>query len=92
MARSGKNWDELETEALARKKPGPSCSVKVLLEWLHEHDPKGADTIVRVMANHRLSTTSIHAALETRVEEWLLPSAWSLRHHRAGRCSCKDGS
>ena len=80
------DWDDLETEALSDVNgPGPRCGVWFMLEGL---DDKARASIARALDNVRLTTSSIHRALEKRVQSSDLPSAYTLARHRAGRCSC----
>lgn len=86
------DWDDLEDDARAASvSRGPRCSVAVMLEVIHEDFGQDAVTsVLRTLKNHRLTTSSIHKALEKRVTPCDLPSAYSLGRHRKGACSCKE--
>lgn len=85
-------WDDLEADARAASvSRGPRCGVDMMLELVEEEHGKDAVlSIRRTFKNHRLTTASIHKALESRVEPDYLPSAYSLGRHRKGACSCKE--
>lgn len=86
------DWDDLEDDARAASvNRGPRCSVGVMLELVEEeHGEAAVLSILRTLRNARLTTSSIHKALEKRVEPDYLPSPYSLGRHRKGACSCKE--
>ena len=86
------DWDDLEDDARAASVlRGPRCGVGVMLELIQEeHGEAAVLSVKRTLKNHRLTTSSIHKALESRVEADYLPSAYSLGRHRKGACSCKE--
>lgn len=85
------DWDSLEAEAKSSSVPrGGRCGVSLMMEIITEEN--GADaaaSVLRTMANVRLTTTSIHKALESRVEADYLPSVYTIQRHRKGACQCK---
>jgi hypothetical protein len=86
------DWDDLESDAKAASaNRSPRCGVGVLLEMLHaEHGEAAALSVVRTLRNTRLTSSSIHKALKSRVEPDYLPSSYTLARHRKGACSCKE--
>lgn len=86
------DWDNLEDDArVASTNRGPRCGVDVMLDLiLEEHGAKAVTSVLNTFNNSRLTTASIHKALESRIEPDYLPSAYSLGRHRNGRCSCKE--
>jgi hypothetical protein len=88
-------WDDLEEDAKASgNQRGPICGVKRMMQELGtDHGPLAVESVLRTMANRRLTSTSIHKALESRVPAEDLPSAYCIQRHRSARCSCpKDTS
>lgn len=84
-------WDSLEEEAKASGARKPRCGVAVLLEILGNDFGQGAVTSVqRTLDNVRLTSSSIHKALEARVTPSDLPSTYTLQRHRRGNCTCKE--
>jgi hypothetical protein len=88
------DWGDLEAEAEAGTKPTHYvCSVGALIDFVGFQQSESArESLVATLKNYRLSTTSIRRALERRVPAVMLPSAWSIGHHRRGQCSCKETS
>ena len=89
------DWDSLQAEVASdAKRTHYICSVRALIDCVrHEQGDSAASSLIQTLGNHRLSTTSIRRALERRVEPVMLPSAWSIGHHRRDQCSCtKEGS
>lgn len=84
------DWDELEDDAKAASGNRKTrCGVGIMLEEiLEEHGEQAVLSVMRTFKNHRLTTSSIYAALEKRVEPDYLPSAYTLGRHRKGACSC----
>ena len=94
--RDDNDWSSLENEAKSLSaNRGPRCGVATLLEDITEvHGAEASDAVLRTLANHRLTPSSIHKALGPRLDGSIeLPSAYSLQRHRSSRCGCKgDGS
>lgn len=82
-------WDSFEEDARSKSsQKGPRCGTALMLEdILDVHGPEAVMSVLRSLKNHRLTTASIHKALESRVPEGL-PSVYSLGRHRRGLCSC----
>lgn len=84
------SWEDLESDAKSLAgNTGPRCGVRIMLDYIrNEHGENAHESVVRTLYNYRLTTSSIHRALESRVEPDYLPSTYSLGRHRSGRCSC----
>jgi hypothetical protein len=83
------DWDSLEDDAKAHSRKRGGCGIAILLTHVTEESgPEAANSLARVLLNHRLTNTSIHRALESRVEPDYLPSPFTLARHRSNRCSC----
>ena len=85
------SWDDLEEEArAAAMHAGPRCGVIKMLEAIEaESGELARASVERTLANHRLTTSGIHKALEGRVSSYDLPSSYSLGRHRRDMCNCK---
>ena len=79
------DWSNIGSDARARSaRPGPTCSVKVLLDSLPPAD--GAE-LRKALADPTIRATGLHRALRDRtVGE--PPSTWSLSAHRRNDCAC----
>lgn len=91
------DWEDLEKEVEAQSQNGRQthyvCSVGALIDYVEHHKGDDAAASLRgTIGNHRLSANSIRRALERRVPAVMLPSVWSIGHHRRRQCSCKEGS
>lgn len=84
------SWEDLEEDAKASiRSHGPQCSVAVMFEVIgEENGSEAVASVLNALHNHRLTTASIHRALQTRVESDYLPSVYSLGRHRKHQCSC----
>jgi hypothetical protein len=85
------SWSSLEADASAASLTrGPKCGVAILIEDIAEvHGKAAADSVVKTLANHRLTSTSIYAAIDSRASGQIkVPSSYSIGRHRNGRCSC----
>lgn len=73
---------------------GPVCGVRRMLTYVGEdHGAAAVASIIRTLKNARLTSTSIHKALESRVTPSDLPSVYCIQRHRTGRCGCpREGS
>lgn len=81
------SWDDLESDARASSNlPGPKCRMGMLISSLDEKD---RESLVRTLANVRLTSTGILKALEKRVDPGDLPSSYAVGRHRRGLCSCR---
>lgn len=83
-------WDDLEADAKSvSDRRGPKCGVTIMLGIIRNDFGQAAyESVVRTLANVRLTGVSIHKALESRVTPGDLPSSYSIQRHRTGRCSC----
>lgn len=84
------SWDDLENDARhLGGHGGPTCGVASFLgDVAEKYGQDAADSIVRVMGNHRLTMSSIHKAIEARTGRVQLPSVYTFQRHRSGRCAC----
>lgn len=79
------DWSNIGSDARARSaRPGPTCSVKVLLDSLL---PADAAALRKAIADPTIRVTGLHRALRERLED-APPSAWSLSAHRRNDCAC----
>lgn len=88
-------WDDLQEEIEADSQGGRQthfvCIVGALIDYVeHQNGEGAADSLRGTLRNHRLSAASIRRALERRVPAAMLPSVWSIGHHRRRDCSCKE--
>lgn len=80
------SWSNLAGEARANSKhPGPKCQVKTLIDSL---PPENAGHLTSALADHTLTIPALYRALQSRVDDAVLPSPWTLGNHRRGNCAC----
>ncbi len=79
------SWDDFETDATASAYPGPKCATRIMLDSL---GPDAKAAVLHAFANYRLTSTSIHKALESRIPATELASPQSINRHRRGACNC----
>lgn len=84
-------WGDLEADAQSNvSKKGPSCGMARMFEVVREeHGEDAVTSIARALANHRLTTSSIRRALESRVDPDFLPSQFTIQRHRNKVCTCR---
>lgn len=83
------SWEDFEDECSdALLNFGSRCSVSVMLRHLPDDDARAS--VVRALENDNLTASSIARVLVSRQVQHA-PSAYSIRHHRRGDCSCGKG-